>query len=150
MTIIYNPSFSPGWSCLDLTQSILATATVSLDIAMYQFTDSKVWELLKLTLARGIPTRLLLDRQSSRRWSAIWIRFLMWNSYANLTVRISKTTGLMHHSFLVTGNGIALTGSYQWTAVGRKRNNENLVMLTDPIIVPVYKYRFDTLWLLNA
>jgi len=142
--------FSPGTDCLNAIKTYLDNAVTPLDIAEYCFTDSKIWEYLKAALARGVITRLLLDRQSSRRWSAIWIRFLIWQSYPNITVRISKTPGLMHNSFCVNGNHQVLTGSYNWTAVARKRNNENLILTDYGIAYTVYKAQFDYLWALNA
>lgn len=142
--------FSPGTSCNDAIKAFLANSITPLNIAMYSFTDSKIWEYLKSALDRGVTTKLLLDKQSSKRWAAIWIRFLMWNSYPNLTVRISKPSGLMHHSFLTHGNAQVLTGSYNWTAVARKRNNENLVLLDYTDIYLIYLARFNYLWTLNA
>jgi phosphatidylserine/phosphatidylglycerophosphate/cardiolipin synthase-like enzyme len=55
--------------------------------------------------------------------------------------------GIMHHKFMLIGNGVMTTGSYNWTNNAELFNQENLLILSDPEMIRSYHLEFEKLWL---
>jgi len=52
----------------------------------------------------------------------------------------------MHNKFAIIDNRILLTGSYNWTFSANHRNDENLMVINDPVVISRYQNYFEKLW----
>ena len=52
----------------------------------------------------------------------------------------------MHHKFAVIDDFILITGSFNWTKQAVDKNQENLVILDDPVLARSYTDQFNKIW----
>jgi len=117
-------------------------ARVSINIAMYVFTDKEIAASLINAQKRGVKVRVYLDRsqiESSYSASRLLVQ-------KGIKTRISTNNYIMHHKFAIIDNRILLTGSYNWTFFANKRNDENLMVIDNPEIIEIFQKQFTNLW----
>lgn len=52
----------------------------------------------------------------------------------------------MHHKFAVIDDYILITGSFNWTKQAVNKNQENLVVMDDPVLAKAYTDQFNKMW----
>ncbi|OMJ84927.1 hypothetical protein SteCoe_13830 [Stentor coeruleus] len=52
----------------------------------------------------------------------------------------------MHHKFCVIDDYILITGSFNWTKQAVGKNQENLVVMDDPVLARMYTEEFNRMW----
>ena len=101
------------------------------DVAMFSFTSRPLARALVRAAQRGVRVRVVLDDgQAKSKYSKY--RFLV---NKGIPVKLDNRSAYMHHKFAVIDHKMVITGSYNWTASAKKRNDENLVVLRDPEFV---------------
>jgi len=117
-------------------------AKAFINIAMYIFTDREIALPLIKARERGVKVRLYLDKdQVGYKYSQS--RFLV---QKGIKTRISSNNYIMHNKFAIIDNRLLLTGSYNWTFSANNRNDENLMVITDPEIIEIFQNQFINLW----
>lgn len=144
--------FSPEGGAQEAVIEKIDSAKESIDVAMYAFTSRELaWALVRAH-DRGVKVRALLDGDfdSSSKYSKA--TFL---DRHQVDVRVDRShivetgesEGHMHQKFAVIDGRTVITGSYNWTASAEKRNDENLLILTDaPELCRSYQKEFAKLW----
>lgn len=123
--------FSPNEDVrIEILQKI-NEAKCSLDIAMYSFSDAKIWAALNAASERGIDVRLLLNKSNFK------------NSYSNCSKcdkllksgsKIRFHTLTMHHKFALVDakcanrDPVLLTGSGNWSTSSIFSYDEDLLV----------------------
>ena len=134
--------FSPNGGCQEAVVNEINNAKKSIDIAMYSFTSRPIVQALVDAKNRQVKIRIVLDKaQKNERYSKS--RYL---SSKGFDVKYHLGPGLMHNKFAVIDGGEVLTGSFNWTASAEKRNEENLLVITDKELSEKYSERFSHLW----
>jgi len=121
---------------------LLDSATQTLDIAMYYFTDDDLGEAVIRAHRRGVKIRVLLDESQVGASGGEYQKLIA----EGIPVAIENTSGLMHHKFVIIDGKITVTGSYNWTASADDRNFENIVIIFCPEIAQAYAQEFEKLW----
>ena len=117
-------------------------AEISIDIAMYTFTDKEISHAVIEAKERGVKVRIYLDRsQVEVKYSSS--RLLV---EKGIDIRISSNNYIMHNKFAVIDKKILITGSYNWTASASSRNDENLLVIDDKEVILKYQRQFENLW----
>ncbi|OPZ80487.1 MAG: Phospholipase D precursor [bacterium ADurb.Bin429] len=57
-------------------------------------------------------------------------------------VRVKRGAGVMHHKVIIIDGGIVITGSYNFTRSASLRNDENLIIISDPETATRYAAEF--------
>jgi phosphatidylserine/phosphatidylglycerophosphate/cardiolipin synthase-like enzyme len=52
----------------------------------------------------------------------------------------------MHLKVTVTDGSVVSTGSYNYTSSAQKKNDENLVTITDSAVAQIYETEFNRMW----
>lgn len=52
----------------------------------------------------------------------------------------------MHNKYCLIDSQILVSGSFNWTSQAVSTNQENLIILHDPVFVKEYQANFDELW----
>jgi len=100
-------------------------------VAMFSFTSRPLARALVRAAQRGVRVRVVQDDgQAKSKYSKY--RFLV---NKGIPVKLDNRSAYMHHKFAVIDHKMVITGSYNWTASAKKRNDENLVVLRDPEFV---------------
>ena len=119
-------------------------AEVSIDVAMYTFTDFALARELVRAKERGVVVRIYLDRmQVYARYGQS--RYFIQNE---MDVRISSNSAIMHNKFAIIDGETLITGSYNWTLSASNRNDENILFMDCRYVVSEFQEEFDRLWLL--
>jgi phosphatidylserine/phosphatidylglycerophosphate/cardiolipin synthase-like enzyme len=65
---------------------------------------------------------------------------------AGLDIRLDGNEGQMHHKVIIIDRSIVITGSYNFSASAETRNDENLVIIHDPVISGYYLDEFQRVY----
>ncbi len=137
--------FSPnGGARAEIVQLIQQT-TPSIDIAIYSFTSKELGLAVAAAAKSGRKVRVLADRDQNKGKPSV----IPWIS-AYMEVRILPepgVRGIMHDKFMLIGNRILTTGSYNWTNNAEYFNQENLMVITDTEMIKAYHREFEKLWI---
>lgn len=139
---ITNVCFSPSTCCEDNIVELVNNSKDAIDIAIYAFTNQKIYDSLLQAKERGVKIRIVADKaQSKGKYS-----FVPKLQEAGFDVRIKKKVKIEHNKFGVFDKKFIITGSYNWTEAATKMNSENCVADKRKKIVAKYDKRFEELW----
>jgi phosphatidylserine/phosphatidylglycerophosphate/cardiolipin synthase-like enzyme len=134
--------FSPNGGCQEAVITEISHAQKSIDIAMYSFTSREIAQALIEARGRNVKIRVVLDKaQRKERYSKS--RYLI---SKGIDAKYHIASGLMHNKFAVIDGKELLTGSFNWTASANKKNEENLLIMTNQDVIQKYEDRFEYLW----
>ena len=137
-----NVCFSPSTCCEDNIVELVNGSKDTIDIAIYAFTNQKIYDSLLQAKERGVKIRVVADKaQSKGKYS-----FVPKLQEAGFDVRIKKKVKIEHNKFGVFDKKFIITGSYNWTEAATKMNSENCVVDKRKKIVAKYDKRFEELW----
>jgi phosphatidylserine/phosphatidylglycerophosphate/cardiolipin synthase-like enzyme len=125
---------------------MLRTAKVSVDVAMYSFTDQEIAEELVRLAHTGIRVRVYRDArevlQEEKRGSSTTATLLT----GGAEVRVKGSQDLMHFkSFLIDGL-LLRTGSANWSLTGLKRQDNDVHYEADAAQATLFETHFQTMW----
>jgi phosphatidylserine/phosphatidylglycerophosphate/cardiolipin synthase-like enzyme len=134
--------FSPNGGCQQAVISEIRKASQTIDIAMYYLSSADIARALAAARDNGVRVRIVLD-QGQEIESASKSGYLIKHGFE---IRYHLGFGLMHNKFAVFDGKSLITGSFNWTLTAEERNEENLLIITDPQTIEKYEERFDYLW----
>ena len=111
---------------------------------MYNFTAFELKDALLRAQRRGVRVRVVCDAREASEGNSM-IPVLITSGVPVKQLQKSGQ-GLMHHKFMVVDKEVLITGSYNWTVSAEKRNQENILVLSDAPAVRAYQNEFDRLW----
>ncbi|KAJ3336138.1 hypothetical protein HDU93_003599 [Gonapodya sp. JEL0774] len=114
----------------------------SLDLCVYDLTDSKLTRILLALRQRNVNIRILTDGQQAR----VHPRDIQELQREGVPVKMYQGDHLMHHKFAVRDETAALTGSYNWSNIARYDNRENILFLQESQPVGQFRDEFEQLW----
>jgi len=125
---------------------MLHTARVSVDVAMYSFTDRELAEELARLARSGVQIRVYRDsgqyeQESQRELSTSEILLA-----AGVQVRVKESRDLMHLKSYAIDGALLRTGSANWSLTGLKRQDNDLRYEVDPALVKLFQARFAEMW----
>ena len=135
--------FFPNKAAKARLLSLLASARRSLCACIYTITDDEIREQLLALHARGVHVRVISDdEQAIARGSDIFAlakagiptvvaEELLRPSGAH-RASLHRVDRHMHHKFCIADNALLLTGSYNWTHSAATRNEENILVTSEP------------------
>lgn len=65
---------------------------------------------------------------------------------AGLDVRLDGNSRFLHHKVFIIDDDTVITGSFNFSSSAVSRNDENVVIITDPDLAAVYLNEFNKLW----
>ncbi len=133
--------FCPEDGCSQVVIRWIERANKSIDLAMYSFTLDSIGETLVRAKERGIRVRVILESERIDRYSE-YGRLRA----AGVEVELDRNSYLMHNKFMVIDGGVVLTGSFNYTWSGDKKNDENLVVIVDEGIASAFESEFNEMW----
>ena len=127
--------FSPSTCCEDNIVELIQSSHESINIAIYAFTNQKIYDALKTAREKGISIKIVTDKTQSKGKSSL-VPALIDNGF---DVRIKKKYRIEH-------NKTVITGSYNWTESATRNNSENCLVEKRITVVKKYGKRFGELW----
>ena len=130
--------YAPVENLEHIDLALIKSATKSLDLAMYTLTDWAIIAALKNASTRGVAIRITLDPSVRQAYDKL----------ADMAgvVRIKKRGPLMHLKAYVVDGVLLRTGSANLSPSGLKQQDNDLIILRDPIAAAKFEARFDEIY----
>ena len=137
--------FSPGPDCRIAIEQAMETALDELLICVFTISDDRLSDAIQGAHRNGLTVRVISDNDKMEDKGNDVERLAL----SGVDVRIDRSPEHMHHKFMVVDGRTVLTGSYNWTRSAETRNEENLVVLDDPVLAGRFAEEFNRIWNLS-
>ena len=148
-TFLIENYFCPEDGCEREVLKELQSATTSIRFLTFSFTSEAIGDLLVEKSARGIPVLGVFERRQESKYSEYTSL-----KAAGLAVRLDGNPATMHHKvFLIDAElpfATVVLGSYNPTANGNTRNDENLLIIHDQGIAQRFQEEFERVYAAGA
>lgn len=167
---IVTVQFSPTSRRLAWSQSVsgligrtLNQATRSVDMALFVFSEQNLANILEARHRRGVKVRSLVEPSFAYRDYSELLDLLgvalpnnrcqveannqPWSSPIATAGTPNLTEGdLLHHKFGLIDDRLVITGSQNWSDAANLLNDENLLVIQNPIVAAHFRREFDRLY----
>ncbi len=136
--------FSPVDQCHSALVWLINMADVSVDIAMYAWTDLDLNVAVTAAAARGAKVRLSLDySQFASDKEVVKLHTTLTAAGVDVSVGNSEKGGIMHLKSGVIDGSIVFTGSTNWSLSGEDLQDNSLTVFLCPFEAQRFARRFD-------
>ena len=135
-----------GSSVAEAIERLIRQATTSVDAALYRFNNPRLTRALHEAIGRGVPVRLVLDRNKYEESRTTQELFADRRIPFRLLYGRQGPGTKMHHKFAILDARTVLSGSYNWTLESEEQNYEGLLILCEPEQVKIFQREFEALW----
>lgn len=145
--ILIENYFCPEDGCEGKTILAIKNASSSIYFMTFSFTSDPIGEEIIMKHEKGIEVKGMFDASqvaANKKYS----EFFKMNS-SKLDVKIEKSKGKLHHKVFIIDNKTVVTGSYNPSASGNERNEENVLIIHDNRIAEEYLQEFERIWSFN-
>lgn len=165
ITVNFSPiSRTQPWSKSSngLIAQTLKKANSTIDLALFVFSKQKLSDVLQKQHQNGVKIRALIDRSFAFRTYSEALDMLgvalsrncryeennnPWQTPINTVGTAQLPSGdKLHHKFGIIDKKIVITGSQNWSQAANYTNDENLVILKNPVIAAHFQREFDRLY----
>lgn len=146
-----------------LIAETLGTATRSIDLALFVFSEQQLVNTIKTVSDRGVRVRSLVDATFAyRNYSEVLDMLgvalpdrgcqyepdnLPWESpIATVGVPQLSPGDVLHHKFGIIDGETIITGSHNWSASANHNNDETLLAISNPTVAAHFIREFDRLY----
>lgn len=139
--------YSPGTNLERSEMVQLDTATRSVDVAMYSFTDRELAEELAALARKGVKVRVYRDReqfQQEGQWGNVTTTSIL--LAAGIEVRVKGARDLMHLKSYAIDGRMLRTGSANWSPTGLKRQDNDVRYEASAEAVERFERKFEEMW----
>lgn len=124
--------FCPEDDCKQNVYSLIENAEKEVKFMTYSFTDDKLGDII-LEKSKIIPITGLFEKRQNSKWS----------EYSKLKNFSNFINGLHHKVFVIDGSTV-ITGSYNPTENGAKRNDENIIVIHNNYIARLFEEEIES------
>ena len=165
ITVHFSPtSPTQPWykSSNGLIGKTLDSATKSIDMALFVFSEQRLSNILKTRHQKDVSIRALIDSQFAYRYYSEGLDMmgvalsndckyeLDNNPWQNPLTTVGVPTlargDLLHHKFGVIDEKTVITGSHNWSKAANHGNDETVLIVENPIIAAHYVREFARLY----
>jgi hypothetical protein len=139
-----DPFFSPGGGIASRIVREIQRAGTSIDIAIYEFSETQIANSLVAAKNRGVSIRIIADSGEATVTGSVIGRL----ENAGIPVKRSAGigAGIMHNKYAIFDGRVLLTGSYNWSVAAEAKNFENAIFLHDAAAISSYQSNFNSIW----
>jgi phosphatidylserine/phosphatidylglycerophosphate/cardiolipin synthase-like enzyme len=135
--------FSPDDGVLSALIPVLQSAQESIYFLTYSFTSNQLGEIIRQKAEADVTIAGVMDDEQVR--SNQGTEFDPFRQ-ADLNVRIDGIDGLMHHKVFIVDEKIVVMGSYNFSQNAEQRNDENILIIYDPVIAEQFLFEFQRVY----
>jgi phosphatidylserine/phosphatidylglycerophosphate/cardiolipin synthase-like enzyme len=132
--------FSPDDGVLSALVPLLESAQESIFFLAYSFTSNQLGDIVREKATAGLTVAGVMDEEQVM--SNQGTEFDPFRQ-ADLDVRIDGNAGLMHHKVFIIDQKIVAFGSYNFSQSAEERNDENLIIVYNPVIAQQFVQEFE-------
>jgi phosphatidylserine/phosphatidylglycerophosphate/cardiolipin synthase-like enzyme len=134
--------FSPHDNIDDGVLSVIQGAQKSIYFMTFVMTDDDFGNLFIERLNAGVKVKGIFEKLGSSSPVSELSRLFC----AKADVRTDGSEYLLHHKVIIVDEAIVITGSANYSVNGMKSNNENTIVIQDPVLASVYMQEFERQW----
>ncbi|MBD2489718.1 DUF655 domain-containing protein [Aulosira sp. FACHB-615] len=165
ITIQFSPaSPTQPWSQTSngLIGEKLNTATKSIDLALFVFSEQQLANILEQRHQQSINIQALIDAKFAYRFYSEALDMMgvalsnkckyendnkPWSKpITSVGVPVLAKGDLLHHKFSIIDNRIIITGSHNWSDAANNGNDETLMVIENPTVAAHYVREFARLY----
>lgn len=140
----------------------LNTATQSVNMALFVFSDQRLANILETDNQRGVQIQALIDPDFAYRPYSEALDMMgvalsnsckyeadnrPWqNPITTVGIPQLRKGDLLHHKFGVVDKQTVITGSHNWSAAANNNNDETVLVIQSPTVAAHYEREFDRLY----
>jgi len=134
--------FAPEEDVLQVLLDLVTASQSSVRFMVFSFTVDELGEAMRAKVAQGIHVQGIFETAGSgTEYSEFTGLFC-----AGADVRQDGNPYALHHKTLVIDDQIVVTGSLDFSSNAVKSNDENVVVVRDPVLAAEYAREFARLW----
>jgi len=129
----------------------IATATKTIEILMYTFTDMEIATALLEQSNNGVKIRIILDKGQRAKVPKMLVvaNFFKMNriQFHERTGASGKyANGCMHHKAMIVDSELVVKGSFNYTWAAEHLNDEDLSIQLSIALAKTWQTRFNSFW----
>ncbi len=133
--------FSPGEACRDKIISLINHAGKKIDICVFTISDNTISQAILKAHQRGIKVTIISDNDKANDKGSDVSDL----SASGVKVIFDHSPHHMHHKFAIFDEQQLLNGSFNWTRSATTRNEENIIVTSEPELVNAFQQKFAEL-----
>lgn len=131
--------FSPEDGVEERLVALIESAQVSIQFMAYSFTSDPLGKAIRLRAKNGVNVIGILDEdQAKTNEGGEYDPFLQ----AGLNIKLDGNTGQMHFKTIIIDEKVVITGSYNFSRNAAEFNDENVLIIHDPVIAEIFVDEF--------
>jgi len=135
--------FSPDDGCTAQLLKVIQNARQSISFLAYSFTSDDLANALIERFQQGLKIEGVMERsQVESNRGSDYDRFRS----AGLNVRLDANPNQMHDKVMIIDSQIVVTGSFNFTYSAEKYNDENLLVIDNPLLAGLYLAEFERIF----
>ncbi|HLO17185.1 MAG TPA: phospholipase D-like domain-containing protein [Anaerolineales bacterium] len=132
--------FSPDDGVLNALVPVLENAQQSIYFLAYSFTSNQLGDIVRAKAQAGLKIAGVMDaEQVVSNQGTEFDPFRQ----SKLDVRLDGIDGLMHHKVFIVDQKIVAFGSYNFSQSAEERNDENMIIVYNPVIAEQFIREFQ-------
>ena len=132
--------FSPDDGVITALVNLLNSAKENIYFLTFSFTSNELGDIIRAKDEAGLTIAGVMDEeQISSNQGTEYDPF----KQAGIDVRIDGNAGQMHHKVFIVDEKIVVVGSYNFSQNAEVRNDENLIIVYNPIIAKQFIMEFQ-------
>ncbi len=145
--------FSPKNGIDDIISSYINLAQKTINVAIYDFTNSRISNSLIIAKKRGVNVRVYIENKGMQEYEAEIYDALESNGIeiqgtnaSNWSENVDSYRAIMHNKFITIDGKYLINGSYNFTDNAESNNRENVVIIPNEKITKIYDDEFERYW----
>jgi phosphatidylserine/phosphatidylglycerophosphate/cardiolipin synthase-like enzyme len=126
--------FSPHGGCTEAIIRELDKAKSTILVQAYSFTSAPIAKALLNAHKRKVKVEVILDKsQRTEKYSSATFLF-----NAGIPTKIDAKHAIAHNKVMIIDGETVITGSFNFTKAAEEKNAENLLIIRDKKLAPLY------------
>ncbi len=126
---------------------VIGGAELSIDMAAYVLTDSRIIEALTAAAERDVAVRLYFDKsQFAQHGLRLGAPIEALIAHPNVAARVKGEGVLMHLKAYAVDGKLLRTGSGNFSRPGLSEQDNDLVLIADPTAIDAFERTFEVIW----
>ncbi len=126
---------------------VIRGAELSIDMAAYVLSDSRIIEALTAAAERDVCVRLYFDKsQFSQHGLRVDAPIEVLLAHPNVAAKVKGAGVLMHLKAYAVDGKLLRTGSGNFSRPGLAEQDNDLVLISDPTAIDAFERTFEDIW----
>lgn len=140
--VVIENYFSPNGGAQKAILDKIKAAQKSIRITAFSFTDTKIGDALKAKHKENVAIQIVTEGRNNSGVGAEYAGL----KRAGLDILQDGNCYILHSKLMIIDDRIVITGSYNFTESANKSNDENLLVIDDPMLAKQYIDEFNRIY----